>query len=108
MLIRAFGRSPKLRILDFFLDNKLFDFSKKEIIEEVGLSKTTFYKYWDELESLGILEVSRKFGKTRLYRLDRTNPITKILMKLELFLIEKNANEIGEEIQTKPRVPIRV
>ena len=29
LLIMALENSPKLRVIDFFLDNKLFDFSKK-------------------------------------------------------------------------------
>ncbi|MBS7613904.1 hypothetical protein KEJ48_06670 [Candidatus Bathyarchaeota archaeon] len=31
--LKTFGDSPKLRIIDFFLDNPLFDFTKKEVIE---------------------------------------------------------------------------
>ena len=38
------GDTPKLRIIDFFLDNKESDYSKKEIIEYTGISKTTFYE----------------------------------------------------------------
>lgn len=33
ILMKALGESPKLRIIDFFLDNPLFDFTKKEVIE---------------------------------------------------------------------------
>jgi len=93
VLIQAFGKSPKMRIIDFFLDNKLFDFSKKEIIEEVGMSKTTFYKIWDDIENFGIVEVSRKYGKTKLYKLNRKNPIVKELIKIERKLIRKTVPE---------------
>jgi len=43
LLLKTLGKSPQMRIMDFFIDNRLFDFSKKEIIEELGMSKTTFY-----------------------------------------------------------------
>lgn len=33
LLLKFLGKSPQLRIIDFLLDNKLLDFSKKEIIE---------------------------------------------------------------------------
>jgi len=46
--------------VDFFLDNPLFDFTKKEVIEALGMSKQTFYKYFPELEEYGIVKVSRK------------------------------------------------
>ncbi len=93
LLLRALGRSPQLRILDFLLDNKPFDFSKKEIIEELGMSKTTFYRVWKELEALGIVKVSRKFGKTRLYKINEENELVKSLMKIERLLISKAAEE---------------
>jgi len=43
LLIQFLGNNPTLRIIDFFLDNRT-DYSKKEIIEALGMSKTTFYK----------------------------------------------------------------
>ena len=49
-MIKTLGDSPKLRIIDFFLDNPLFDFTKKEVIEALGMSKQTFYKYFPDLE----------------------------------------------------------
>ena len=88
LLLRALG-SPQLRIVDFLLDNKPFDFSKKEIIEELGMSKTTFYRVWKELEALGIVKVSRKFGKTRLYKINEENELVKSLMEIERLLISK-------------------
>ena len=93
LLIRALGNSPKLRVIDFFLDNKLFDFSKKEIIEGAGLSKTTFYKIWNELLQLEIVKVSRTFGKTKLYKLSMENPIARMLLELDLYLTKRYARE---------------
>ena len=39
LLIKALGNSPKLRILDYLLNYKLNDFTKKEIVEALGMSK---------------------------------------------------------------------
>jgi len=36
VLLKTLGNSPKLRIVDFFLENPLFDFTKKEVIEALG------------------------------------------------------------------------
>jgi len=89
ILIIALGNSPKLRIIDFFLDNKLFDFTKKEMIEELGMSKTTFYKYWDEIERFGMVKITRKIGKAKLYKLNEKSEIIIKLRVLERFLIDK-------------------
>jgi len=74
--------------MDFLIDNRLFDYSKKQIIEGAGLGKATFYKYWKLLEERGIVKVTRSFGKTRLYKLNVENPLVKKLMEIELLLIE--------------------
>lgn len=93
LLITILGNSPEMRIIDFFLDNKLFDFSKKEIIEETGMSKATFYKHWELFEAFGIVKISRKFGKAKLYQLNRGNPLVKDLLSLEKQLIRMVADK---------------
>ncbi len=98
LLIKMFGSSPEMRILDFFLDNKLFDFSKKEIIEENGMSKATFYAHWEKLEKTGIVKVSRKFGKTRLYELNHDNPLVEQLLIMEKQLIKFAAEKYIKKI----------
>ena len=83
ILLKALGDSPKLRIIDFFLDNPLFDFTKKEVIEALGMSKRTFYKYFPDLEKHGIVEVSRKIGRAKLYKINLEHPLVKMLKKYE-------------------------
>lgn len=104
LLIEVLGNSPQMRIIDFFLDNKIFDFSKKEIIEGAGLSKTTFYKYWGELEKLKIVKISRTFGKTKLYKLNEENLIVKILAELDFELSSHYAGLIEKKVIKKIKV----
>jgi len=91
VLLKYFGESPMLRIIDFLLDNRLFDYSKKQMIEGAGMGKATFYKYWEGLEKRGIVKVTRAFGKTKLYKLNEANPVVKKIMEIELALIEETA-----------------
>lgn len=88
VLIEYLGDTPLLRIIDFLLENRLFDYSKKQIIDETGLSKVTFYKYWGRLVELKLVESTRSFGKTILYKLNEKNPLVKKIKELELELIE--------------------
>ena len=83
ILIKTLGDSPKLRIIDFFLDNPLFDFTKKEVIEALGMSKQTFYKYFQDLEMYGIVKVSRKIGRAKLYKLNLEHPLVEMLREYE-------------------------
>jgi len=97
ILIKTLGDSPKLRIIDFFLDNMLFDFTKKEIIEALGMSKQTFYKYFPDLEEYGIVIVSRKIGRAKLYKINIDNPLVRMLREYET----KISQEIAEKAKTK-------
>jgi DNA-binding transcriptional ArsR family regulator len=83
IILKAFGVSPKLRIIDFFLDNPLFDFTKKEVIKALGMSKQTFYKYFPELEEEQIVKVSRKIGKAKLYKINLEHPLVIMLREYE-------------------------
>lgn len=98
ILIKTLGNSPKLRIIDFFLDNPLFDFTKKEVIEALGMSKQTFYKYFPELEEYEIVKVSRRIGKAKLYKLNLEHPLVSMLReyekKISLQIAEKEAAKL--------------
>jgi len=102
LLIRALGNSPKLRILDYLLDYKLNDFTKKEIVEALGMSKLTFYKYFKDLEELGLVTASRKIGRATLYKVNLNNPMIKMLIEYEA----KLSLQIAEQEAEKMKKPI--
>ena len=91
MLLECLGDSPEMRIIDFLIENRLFDYSKKQMIEGTQMGKATFYPHFENLERHGIAKITRKFGKAKLYKLNEQNPAVKQLMKMELALIEGSA-----------------
>jgi len=97
LLIRALGNSPKLRILDYLLDYKLNDFTKKEIVEALGMSKLTFYKYFKDLEELGLVTATRKIGRATLYKANTENPIVKMMIEYETKLSLQIAEQEAEK-----------
>jgi biotin operon repressor len=99
LLLRYLGASPILRIVDFFLDNPLSDYSKNEIAKNLAMSRVTFFKYWKELEKSGALIISRKIGRATLYELDRENEVVKQLIKLDMALARKSMERAVEEYQ---------
>lgn len=99
LLVRALGRSPKIRILDYLLDYKLNDFTKKEIVEALGMSKLTFYKYFKDLEDLGLVTVSRKIGRASLYKINLENPMVKMLIAHETTLSLQIAEQEAEKMK---------
>ncbi len=87
LLIKFLGENPIFKIIDFLVENKGLDFSKKNIIDKAGISKASLFNYWNEIEKQGIVKVTRKFGKTKLYTLNNESPIVNKLLELEVILI---------------------
>ena len=84
LFIRELGiKSPMLKILDFLMDNESFDYSKTDIAEGTGLSRTTLFKAWPKLEALALITATRTVGQAKMYRLNKQNPIVKKLMELD-------------------------
>jgi len=84
LLVKALGNSPKIRILDYLLDFKMNDFTKKEIVEALGMSKLTLYKYFEDLVDLGLVTPSRKIGRATLYKINLESPMVKALVENEM------------------------
>ena len=90
LLIKFLGENPIFRIIDFLIENKGMDFTKKEIIEGAEISRASLFNYWQQLEEQEIVKVTRQFGKTKLYTLNSKNPIIRKLLELESVLIAKS------------------
>lgn len=95
-----FGNHPITRMIDFLIANE-GDFSKKQIAEGCKITKGTLFKHWKNLENMGIVEVSRKFGKTKLYKLNKNNPIASKLVEIKEALSEKAAKAVEVQAEVK-------
>ena len=102
LLVKAFGYSPKLRIMDLFLANPYFDFSKEELAKELGMSKQTVYKNFKDMEELGIVKFSRKIGRAVMYRINREHPLIKrldeIVNEISFQMAEREAEKLGRAV----------
>jgi len=105
LLLKYLGDSPTLRIIDFFLDNPLSDYSKNEVAKNLAMSRATFFKYWKELERSDALITTRKIGRATMYKLDRSNEIVEQLIKLDTTIsrkaMKKQIEEYHESIAIK-------
>jgi len=82
VILTLFGSSPKTRILDLFLDNPLFEFTRNEIVEALGMAKTTLYSTLPGLEEARVIVETRQIGKASLYRLNNKSPVVQGLRDL--------------------------
>ena len=97
IFLTSFGRSPESRVIDLFLDNPLFDLSRKEIIEAIGMAKVTLYRVLPLIEESGIIVPSRKIGRAQLYKLtsesDTLRSLRRIIRNISLNIAEKELYE---------------
>ena len=98
VILTLFGSSPKTRLLDLFMDNPLFEFTRNEIVESLGMAKSTLYRVLPELEEEGIIEETRQIGKASLYRLNSESPVVQGLRGLiRAYVRESVKSEIENE-----------
>ena len=82
IVFTLFGRTPKTRILDLFLSNPIYEFTRTEIMNDLGMAKTTIASTITETEQLNIIKTSRKIGKSKLYTLNTESPLVKNIIEL--------------------------
>jgi hypothetical protein len=87
-LLKYLGDNPKIRILDFLIDNFAMDFSLTQIAKESNVAYTTLIDILPELIKQGIVIKTRKIGKSGLYQLNLDNSIAKALFAIDMKLSE--------------------
>jgi len=107
LLLQYLGTSPILRIIDFFLDNPLSDYSKNEIVKNLGMGRVTFFKYWKELEKSGAVKVTRSVGRATMYQLARQNEVVKQLVRLDMALARGRMDKFVKEYERPVAVTSR-
>ncbi len=94
VFLKVFGKSPQMRLLDFFLDNPNHDFTRDEIMNALGMAKRTLYEYLPILEAEGAVTINRKIGRAELFQLDKESPIVKHFRNIEAELLKTEQLEI--------------
>ncbi len=96
-LLKYLGGSPMLRLIDFFLDNPLSDYSKNEIVGNISMGRVTFFKYWRELERSGAVKATRHVGRATMFELDRKNGAVRQLIRLDMALARKSMDKAAKD-----------
>ncbi|UCD92308.1 MAG: hypothetical protein JSV43_08865 [Methanobacteriota archaeon] len=89
MLVDIFGDYPQVRVLDFLIENRDYDYSLSDIARGSKVARPTLYEMVDGLLEVGMIEETRKSGNARMFRLSKKNPVVKSLTKFDLELSKK-------------------
>ena len=94
---KTFGSYPLIRIIDFLLYSRDFDYPMTEIARNAGVNFQTLKKLWPKLEKNKLITRTRTLGGITLYKINTINPVVKKLIELNNFLCWKQT-EKKEEI----------
>lgn len=98
LFLKAFGiKSPVLRILDFLMDNKAYDYSKTDIAKGSGISRTTLSSAWENLEKNGLVKETREVGRAKMYKLNLDSPVVRKFIELDNAICDLYASQLEKQ-----------
>lgn len=86
ILLRTFGDYPLIRILDFLIYSRDFDYPITEIARNSDVNFQTLKKLWPRIERDKIVSATRNLGGIKLYKINTANPVVKKIIELNNFL----------------------
>lgn len=99
IFIKLLGDSPLTKVLDFLLTARDFDYSKKEIAENAGISYNTLNSLWSNLLTNEVIVKTRRIGKQDMFKLNTENPFVKELIKFFDSLLKSSIDKHAQMIK---------
>ncbi len=91
--IKYMGDSPTVRILDFLITGRDFDYSLTDIANNSGVSWATLYRIWPKFTENKIVLHTRDIGKAKLFQLNSKNETVQQLVKLYKSILRKDTKK---------------
>ena len=96
VFIRTFGDYPLIRIMNFLIYSRDFDYPITEIASNSNVNFQTLKKLWPKLEQDEIVISTRTIAGTVLYKININNSVVKKLIELNNFLCWEYAEKEQE------------
>lgn len=99
--LEVMGKHPINRVLDFLLTFDEFDYSLTEIAENAKVSYSTLMLFFFKLEKNNIVKCTRKVGKSKMFMINKENPVVQDLIKLHWQIAKQEMHKkLGKEMVT--------
>ena len=86
-IIEFLGDTPLIRVLDFLIVFREYDYNKQDIAKNANVSWNTLDKIWDKLVDLSIIVYTRKVGKSQMFRINLDKVAVEKLIELHKSLM---------------------
>ncbi len=100
VFVEFLGDYPLIKVMDFLIENRIYDYTKKEISDGAGVAWSTLNALWPELERFGVVKPTRAIGRATLYRLNTDSPAVQKLIELDTKLTLSFSAGVKEEAET--------
>ena len=94
IFVEYFGDTPTVRILNFLILGKDFDYSMTDIANGSHVGWTSFTRSWKELEKRKVVLNTRDIGRAKLYKLNTKDPTVQKLIKLHWEIIKTETDKM--------------
>jgi len=94
IFVGYFGDTPMVRLLNFLMLGKDFDYSMTDIAEGSHVGWTSFTRAWRELEKKKVVVPTRVIGRAKLYKLNTEDPTVQKLIKLHWEIIKTETDKM--------------
>ena len=102
VFIEVFGEYPLIKVLDFLITFREFDYPLTEIAENSGIAWSTLHDIFPKLVELGVVIETRQIGRARLFKLNIENPISQKLIEMDGKLVKYFMEIDTEKEMTEP------
>ena len=93
VLVSLFGDSPRMKIIDFLLEFPTNEFTLNELVDEIGMSKTTVPKILDDFEGKDMIVKTEKIGKSQPYKINLSNPVIQLMQNAAYIASDRVAEQ---------------
>ena len=93
IFVKTLGDYPLIRILDFLIESRDFDYPITEIARNADVNFQTLKKLWPQLEKKKMITETRTVAGAHLYKINTNNQVVKKLIDFDISLGWKNVEE---------------
>ena len=81
-IIALYGDSPRMKLVDFFMTFPKNEFTVPELVEGIGMSRTTAFREIDKLLTNNMIIRSGNVGKSPTYKINKNSSIIYLMQKM--------------------------
>jgi len=105
MFIQTLGDYPLIRIMDFLIYSRDFDYPITEIARNADVNFQTLKKLWPGLERKKFVIFTRVLGGVTLYKINTANPVVKKLIEFDNFLCWETFDKTEKGMKKGVEIP---